>query len=180
MSQPDDVLCLQRGTISFAARSADIKEASVGLSIRFVVTRIVQWCRVHEWKSWCALGTFIKSIRAILEPAASLADLRHAVGMSERFALRSGSRSDHVLAVKQAVTVKLWGMSVRYPLSDTTNRPSVCAFVCRSLGYRHTGCLQLADTRDGRAADPSADGRRSAASRNCHRRGHIVSPSPGR
>jgi len=85
--------------------------------------------------------------------------------MSERFALRSEYRSDHVLAVKQAVTVKLGGMSVRYPLSDTTNRPSVCAFVCRSLCYRHTGCLQLADTRDGRAADPSADGRRSAASR---------------
>ena len=43
------------------------------------------------------------------------------------------------------------------------------------LGYRHAGCLQLSHrpTRDVRTADPSADGRRSAAvyGSNCYRRG---------
>ena len=44
--------------------------------------------------------------------------------------------------------------------------PSVCLSVCLShsaaaVGYRHTGCLQLSSVR---TADPSADGRRSAAS----------------
>ena len=34
-----------------------------------------------------------------------------------------------------------------------------------SLGYRHAGCLQWPATRYVRTADPSADGRRSAASR---------------
>ena len=41
---------------------------------------------------------------------------------------------------------------------DPFVRPSVCP----SLGYRHAGCLQLSHVR---TADPSADGRRSAASR---------------
>jgi len=46
--------------------------------------------------------------------------------------------------------------------------PSVCPPVCpsprraRALGYRHAGCLQVSHVR---TADPSADGRRSAASR---------------
>ena len=39
--------------------------------------------------------------------------------------------------------------------------PSVCPSVCPSVGYRHVGCLQLSHVR---TADPSADGRRSAAS----------------
>ena len=55
--------------------------------------------------------------------------------------------------------------------------PSVCPSVCSSLGYgtlaawrsclgyRHAGCLRWPATRDVRTADPSADGRRSAASR---------------
>ena len=58
-------------------------------------------------------------------------------------------------------------------LSDTAIRLSVCP----SLGYRHAGCGAAAQaigtlaacswpaTRDVRTADPSADGRRSAASR---------------
>ena len=49
-------------------------------------------------------------------------------------------------------------------LSDTLIRPSVCRSSRRAaaLGYRHADCLQL---RHVRTADPSADGRRSAASR---------------
>ena len=43
--------------------------------------------------------------------------------------------------------------------------------------YTHAGCLQLSHVR---TADPSADGRRSAASRTAIVGGHIVSPSPGR
>ena len=51
------------------------------------------------------------------------------------------------------------------------------------LGYRHVNCLQLSHRQPPgmcATADPSADGRRSAAifPANCHRRGggHIVSP----
>jgi len=53
----------------------------------------------------------------------------------------------------------------RGALSDTAIRPSVCPSARRAaaLGYRHTGCLQLSHVR---TADPSADGRRSAANRN--------------
>ena len=41
--------------------------------------------------------------------------------------------------------------------------PSVClSHGAAALGYRHAGCLQLSHVR---TADPSADGRRSAASR---------------
>jgi len=49
-------------------------------------------------------------------------------------------------------------------LSDTAIRPSVCPSPRRAaaLGYRRAGCLQLSHVR---TADPSADGRRSAASR---------------
>ena len=48
-------------------------------------------------------------------------------------------------------------------LSDTAIRPFVCPSPRRAaaLGYRHAGCLQLSHVR---IADPSADGRRSAAS----------------
>ena len=54
--------------------------------------------------------------------------------------------------------------------SDTAIRPSVrlcvprrsCPRRAAALGYRHAGCLQLSHVR---TADPSADGRRSAASR---------------
>ena len=46
-----------------------------------------------------------------------------------------------------------------------------------ALGYRHAGCLQLSRVR---TANPSADGRRSAASRTAIGGGHIVSPLPGR
>jgi len=48
-------------------------------------------------------------------------------------------------------------------LSDTAIRPFVCPSPRRAaaLGYRHAGCLQLSHVR---TADPSADGRRSAAS----------------
>ena len=60
--------------------------------------------------------------------------------------------------------------------------PSVCLSICLShgaavLGYRQAGCLQLSHVR---TADPSADGRRSAASRTDIGGGHIVSPPPGR
>jgi len=54
------------------------------------------------------------------------------------------------------------------------------------LGYRHAGCLQLSHRRplrDVRTADPSADGRRSAAIFAAFELpsagGHIVSPSRG-
>ena len=55
-------------------------------------------------------------------------------------------------------------------LSDTAIRPSVCPSVpwrscprrASALSYRHASCLQLIRVR---TADPSADGRRSAASR---------------
>ena len=49
-------------------------------------------------------------------------------------------------------------------LNDTAIRPSVCPSPRRTaaLGYRRAGCLQLSHVR---TADPSADGRRSAASR---------------
>jgi len=55
-------------------------------------------------------------------------------------------------------------------LSDTAIRPSALSSVCpwrsgprraAALGYRHAGCLQFSHVR---TADPSADGRRSAAS----------------
>ena len=46
-----------------------------------------------------------------------------------------------------------------------------------ALGYRHVGCLQLSRVR---TANPSADGRRSAASRTAIGVGHIVSLPPGR
>ena len=50
-------------------------------------------------------------------------------------------------------------------LSDTATSPSVCPSPRRAatLCYRHAGCLQL---RHVRTAEPSADGRRSAESRN--------------
>jgi len=41
-------------------------------------------------------------------------------------------------------------------LSDTAIRPSVCPSVCRSLGYWHVGCLQLAGHQ--RCADCGASG----------------------
>jgi len=49
-------------------------------------------------------------------------------------------------------------------LSDTAIRRSVCPSPRRAvaLGYMHAGCLQRSQVR---TADPSADGRRSAASR---------------
>ena len=49
--------------------------------------------------------------------------------MSERFALRSESRSDYVLAVKQAVTVKLGG-NICAPPIKRYHDPSVCLSVC--------------------------------------------------
>jgi len=71
----------------------------------------------------------------------------------------------------------------REALSDTAIRPSVCPSVCpvaqlyprraAALGYRHAGCLQLTHVR---TADPSADGRRSAASRTAVGR---LAPLPG-
>jgi len=65
-----------------------------------------------------------------------------------------------------------WGGAI----SDTAIRPSVClSHGAAVLGYRHAGCLQLIRVR---TADPSADGRRSAASRTAVGGGHIVSP-PG-
>jgi len=71
------------------------------------------------------------------------------------------------------------------PYEGDTKRysdPSVCLPVCLShsaaaVGYRHIGCLQLSSVR---TADPSADGRRSAASQTAIGGGHIVSPPPGR
>jgi len=41
-------------------------------------------------------------------------------------------------------------------LSDTAIRPSVCPSVCRSLGYWHVSCLQLAGHQ--RCADCGASG----------------------
>ena len=65
------------------------------------------------------------------------------------------------------------------PLGGSNKRyrdPSVClSHGAAVLGYRHAGCLQLSRVR---TADPSADGRRSAASRTAVGGGHIVSP-PG-
>ena len=51
--------------------------------------------------------------------------------------------------------------------------PSVCLSPGRAaaLGYWHAGCLQPSQVR---TADPSADGRRSAASRTAISGGHIV------
>jgi len=52
--------------------------------------------------------------------------------------------------------------------------PSVClSHDTAALVYRHAGCLQLSHVR---TADPSADGRRCAASRTAIGGGHIVSP----
>jgi len=54
--------------------------------------------------------------------------------------------------------------AVGVALCDTAIRPSVCPSSRRAAAvrYRHAGCLQLSRVR---SADPSADGRRSAASR---------------
>ena len=64
-------------------------------------------------------------------------------------------------------------------MNDTAIRPSVCPSPRRAaaLGYRHAGCLHLSHVW---TADPSADGRRSAASRTAVDGGHIVSSPPGR
>ena len=69
-------------------------------------------------------------------------------------------------------------------LSDTAIRLSVrlsvpwrsCPRRAAALGYRHASCLQLNHVR---TAIPSADGRRSAASRIAIDGRHIVSPPPG-
>ena len=63
-----------------------------------------------------------------------------------------------------------------------SSRPSVCLSVCLShraaaLGYRHAGCLQLSHVW---TADPSADGRRSAASRTAIGGGISSRRCPGR
>ena len=66
-------------------------------------------------------------------------------------------------------------------LSDTAIRPSVCPSVCPSpwrataVNYRYAGCLQLSHVR---TANPSADGRRSAASRTAIGGGGISSRRP--
>jgi len=73
----------------------------------------------------------------------------------------------------------------RGTLSDAAIRPSdrlsvpwrSCPRRAAALGYRHAGCLQLSHVW---IADPSADGRRSAASRTAIGGGHIVSPPPMR
>ena len=60
-----------------------------------------------------------------------------------------------------------------------TNTDAVFLLLCPSprraaaLGCRHAGCLQLSHVR---TADPSADGRRSAASWTAICGGHIISP----
>jgi len=76
-------------------------------------------------------------------------------------------------------------ISLLYPrcmgggLSNTASRPSVSwrswPRRAATLGYRQACCLQLCHVR---TADPSADGRRSAASRTAIGRG-ISSPPPG-
>jgi len=63
-------------------------------------------------------------------------------------------------------------------LSDTAIRPSVCpSCPMRAvvLGYRYAGCLQLSHVR---SVDPSADGRKSAASRTAIGGGGISSRRP--
>ena len=87
--------------------------------------------------------------------------------------LKLEKNSENRLRISTATAMSLVAPVIKHPpwrggaLSDTAIRPSVCPPVCPSLGYRHAGCLQLAGqaTRDVRTADPSADGRRSAASR---------------
>jgi len=61
-----------------------------------------------------------------------------------------------------------------WSLSNTAIRPSVCPGPRRAaaVGCRHAGCLQL---RHVRTVDPSADGRRSAASRTAIGGGGISS-----
>jgi len=56
---------------------------------------------------------------------------------------------------------------------DPSVSPSVCLSPGRAvaLGYWHASCLQPSQVR---TADPSADGRRSAASRTAISGGHIV------
>jgi len=66
------------------------------------------------------------------------------------------------------------------PLGDIKRYrdPSVCPSCPRravSSGYRHAGCLQLSHVR---SADPSADGRKSAASRTAIGGGGISSRRP--
>jgi len=80
--------------------------------------------------------------------------------------------------------VGIWELCIGYYVPDVGDikryrDPSVClSHGAAALGYRHAGCLQLSVVR---TADPSADRRRSAASRTAiARRGHIVSPPPGR
>ena len=63
-------------------------------------------------------------------------------------------------------------------LCDTAIHPSLCSSPrhAAALGYRHAGCLQLSHVW---TADPTVDGRRSAASRTAIGRGHIVLLPPG-
>ena len=79
-----------------------------------------------------------------------------------------------------ADTTELLSLSLSLSLSVRLSlRLSVplrsCPRRAAALGYRHAGCLQLSHVW---TADPSADGRRSAASRTAIGGGHIVSPPP--
>ena len=75
----------------------------------------------------------------------------------------------HVLRIERSVHGSAPAVGVGGALSDTAIRRSVCLSQgVAAVGYRHAGCLLLshpACPRDVRTADPSADGRRSAASR---------------
>jgi len=81
-----------------------------------------------------------------------------------------------------------WGGGIkqhRVPSLCLSVRPSVCPMtqLPRLLARRTLAACILATAGHQRYADASADGRRSTAIlplSNCHRRGHIVSPPPGR
>jgi len=95
---------------------------------------------------------------------------------------RPNTRTDLAVVSVQYTRRALW-TTMHDILSNTTTRrqgawsdTAVCLSVCLSngaaaLGYRYAGCLQFSHVR---TADPSADGRRSAASRTAIGRGFIV------
>ena len=104
----------------------------------------------------------------------------HQLGHMHGNTIIAKNRLIHVVVTVCRVSVAFYASRRRGALSDTAIRPSVCPVAqlpyARSCPRLQTRWLPAVYA----CADPSADGRRSAASRTAVGGGHIVSPRPGR